>query len=383
MSEYFNRLRTEKELIKLREAKSDWRKELKNNDHPYVDVMPSADQKQKDAEKKVKEEDKKKEEERKDIKEARTPLTAQQRANKDKPSNAITDLFTGDSAERRAARRAAASGDKAGIAKGKADENARAARERATRQSQRQSAERVRDSFSAKPSTDSKPPVKEFEKPSLKSSTETKTKPTFGTKGINPRTGKPYSDTPGKTGTKPAESPKPSEDPKPSTTITTPKPAAKPLGSTGKTKSQINTEYDRLRNSGDTKGAQKFGKDMNKKIFSSGGNTTSTSTPATKPVTGGALSSGGSAARTAASSGSTMSKPSTSVSSIKSPRLASALSDTSSMKFKAEEYKTDKKYTAPEVPGNLQDKDRQEKLDDFTVEKPARKKLDLGKHKKK
>ena len=65
MSEYFNRLRTEKELIKLREAKSDWRKELKNNDHPYVDVMPSADQKQKDAEKKVKEEDKKKEEERK------------------------------------------------------------------------------------------------------------------------------------------------------------------------------------------------------------------------------------------------------------------------------------------------------------------------------
>ncbi len=39
-----------------------------------------------------------------------------------------------------------------------------------------------------------------------------------------------------------------------------------------------------------------------------------------------------------------------------------------------EEYKTDKKYEAPEVPGNLQDKDRQEKLDDFTAEKPARRK---------
>ena len=39
---------------------------------------------------------------------------------------------------------------------------------------------------------------------------------------------------------------------------------------------------------------------------------------------------------------------------------------------KKEEYKTDKKYDAPKVPGNLQDKDRAEKLNDFTAEKPAK-----------
>ena len=79
----------------------------------------------------------------------KTPLTAQQRANKDKPTNAITDLFTGDSPERRAARRAAAAGDKAGIEKGRRDENARAAREKAEREKQRAAAEKTRDSFSA------------------------------------------------------------------------------------------------------------------------------------------------------------------------------------------------------------------------------------------
>ena len=39
---------------------------------------------------------------------------------------------------------------------------------------------------------------------------------------------------------------------------------------------------------------------------------------------------------------------------------------------KKEEYKTDKKYDAPKVPGNLQDKDRAEKLNGFTAEKPAK-----------
>ncbi|WVQ00222.1 hypothetical protein [Synechococcus phage MA01] len=65
MSEHFEQLRKEKELIKMREALiSDWRSDLmEEEEHPYVDVMPSADQKEKDA-KKPKEEKKKKKEEK-------------------------------------------------------------------------------------------------------------------------------------------------------------------------------------------------------------------------------------------------------------------------------------------------------------------------------
>ena len=88
MSEYFEQLRKEKEIIKLRESlKSDWRSEImEEEEHPYVDVMPSCDQKQKDAEKKVK---KKKEEE----------VVKEQALNEK-----WTDLFTGDSDAKRARR---------------------------------------------------------------------------------------------------------------------------------------------------------------------------------------------------------------------------------------------------------------------------------------
>ena len=64
MSEHFEQLRKEKELIKMREAlMSDWRRDLMEEDHPYVDVMPSSDQKEKDAKKKKKEEEKPEKEE--------------------------------------------------------------------------------------------------------------------------------------------------------------------------------------------------------------------------------------------------------------------------------------------------------------------------------
>jgi len=69
------------------------------------------------------------EEEAVELEEApRTPLTAQQRANKEKPSNVLTDIFTGDSPQRRALRRARVAGDKEGIAKGNQAERERVAR---------------------------------------------------------------------------------------------------------------------------------------------------------------------------------------------------------------------------------------------------------------
>ena len=61
MSDYFEQLRKQKEIINLRESmQSDWRKDLisEEEQHPYVDVMPSTDQKAKDAVKKKKEEKK-------------------------------------------------------------------------------------------------------------------------------------------------------------------------------------------------------------------------------------------------------------------------------------------------------------------------------------
>ena len=48
-------IRKHKELNHLREgAHSDWRTELQE-EHPYVEVMPSSNQKQKEVEKKMKE----------------------------------------------------------------------------------------------------------------------------------------------------------------------------------------------------------------------------------------------------------------------------------------------------------------------------------------
>ena len=77
MSEHFEQLRIEKELIKMREAlMSDWRSDLnEEEEHPYVDVMPSTDQALKDAAKKK---SKKKEEEesikeKESVSESKTP----------------------------------------------------------------------------------------------------------------------------------------------------------------------------------------------------------------------------------------------------------------------------------------------------------------------
>ena len=49
----YKSLRTQKELITMREnARSDWRSDLQE-EHPYVDVMPSPTEDKKDAKKKV------------------------------------------------------------------------------------------------------------------------------------------------------------------------------------------------------------------------------------------------------------------------------------------------------------------------------------------
>jgi hypothetical protein len=49
----YKSLRTQKELITMREnARSDWRSDLQE-EHPYVDVMPAPDQQKKDAKKKL------------------------------------------------------------------------------------------------------------------------------------------------------------------------------------------------------------------------------------------------------------------------------------------------------------------------------------------
>ena len=71
MSEHFEQLRKEKELIKMRESlMSDWRRDLmEEEEHPYVDVMPSADQKEKDAAKKKKEKKEEENPEREEVKE--------------------------------------------------------------------------------------------------------------------------------------------------------------------------------------------------------------------------------------------------------------------------------------------------------------------------
>ena len=68
MADYFQRLRAQKELIKLRESSlEDWRTELEEKvDHPFVDVMPEGT----DEATPKKKSKKKEEEEKEDIKEA-------------------------------------------------------------------------------------------------------------------------------------------------------------------------------------------------------------------------------------------------------------------------------------------------------------------------
>ena len=83
----YREIRKHKELSHLREGViSDWRKDLQE-EHPYVDVMPSSGQKQKDAEKKMKELKK-----------------AQKAVKEELISERWTDVFTGDSDAKRARR---------------------------------------------------------------------------------------------------------------------------------------------------------------------------------------------------------------------------------------------------------------------------------------
>ena len=81
MSDYFDKLRDQKEIIKLRkESLSDWRSELlsEEGDHPYVDIMPDGSKPKKATKAKKEEEPKEKEEEVKEetISEARDGKSA-------------------------------------------------------------------------------------------------------------------------------------------------------------------------------------------------------------------------------------------------------------------------------------------------------------------
>ena len=75
MSDYFSQLRTQKELIKMREAAlENWREAvLSEEEHPFVDVMPECGEEtpKKKSKKKDKKEEEKKEEE---VKEGFKPL---------------------------------------------------------------------------------------------------------------------------------------------------------------------------------------------------------------------------------------------------------------------------------------------------------------------
>ena len=82
-----------KELINMRESMlSDWREELTEEEHPYVDVMPSSEESQdkpKKKKKKEKEEDKEEVKEETEISEARAKTREEARAKLDAHSKAM------------------------------------------------------------------------------------------------------------------------------------------------------------------------------------------------------------------------------------------------------------------------------------------------------
>ena len=171
--------------------------------------------------------------------EEKKPLTAQERANKDKWTNWITDPFTDDSPERRALRRARVKGDQAGIDKGTQKERERVARLKKEKEQQRATAEKTRDNFSAnagetpqdknrraQEARARQDKANEYYRNNFAATEGSKNKDPK--KNINPRTGKPYSETPGKSRTEAGATTVPSstktETPKtdpPKTTSTT------------------------------------------------------------------------------------------------------------------------------------------------------------------
>jgi len=95
MSDYFNKLRDQKEIIKLRqESLSDWRSELlsEGGDHPYVDIMPDGSKPKKATKAKKEEEPKEKEEE--EVKEETISEARDGKSAKDK-GYTLRDWFKG------------------------------------------------------------------------------------------------------------------------------------------------------------------------------------------------------------------------------------------------------------------------------------------------
>lgn len=386
MSEHFKQLRKEKELIKMREAlMSDWRNDLmEEEEHPYVDVMPSTDQKEKDAKKKKKEKEEEKSEKeevkegffsavsKKKRAEAKDRLERHRKGEevyfkkKKKPLFSDKPLKDPWGAHPEDAKAHSKGYQKGGevkeevdleenilmdILKGAGDAASRVGTAIGNKAKQAQA-----DMKSGK--TDN---MFTRAHQSHMDANERHTNDARAVFGMKPKTStptKPAASTPTKPATKPTA--------KPAASAPT-KPAAAPKPAAVDNKSAINKEYDRLRKSGDMKAAKDFGMKKHKELFNK--------TDSKPSVSSGATDIGKAAAPTPAPK---VSAPAPKVSGIKSAGLSKALSDTASMKFKSEEVVHESIKDDPEHQKNF--KDAADRVAKGMAAR--RKKLDLGKGKK-
>ena len=366
MSNYFENLRREKEIIKLREeSKSDWRKEL-DNEHPYVDVMPDCDQKEEDAKKKVKKKKEEKDSEEEVVKEqvldernfgsgyADQERAAAERASRSRSRNSRPDnIFTRaqdnmDADNTRVTNQARSALGQSPVRSSRTMEPVKPVKTRTIRQSRDYEAEKNARNASPRPSSSG------GNRPGQTPHSSQETAPS------RPSRPAPSSSRPAPSSSRPAPS---SSTPKPSTTNKDPMAAwakANPKLAAAK------AERDRTR--GTSSSTNPLMKDMK------------SSAPAAKPVSTPKPSTPKPSTPKPSTPSPSIPKPSTpkpstpKVSGIKSPGLASALSDTASMKFKSEEVVHESIKDDPEHQENFK------KAADNVAK--GMKKLNLSKYKK-